>query len=159
MPKPLIVVSIVVLIAAVVVSVMYETIQNEYFAVASISLAQCFAAITMLYYGTLVKTKYFRIVFAALCGAIIGGLMKTMHLPLADIITITSDLTVIIVYSIHFYHKPTKQILDILKLCTIIVIFTPKALVPDDYYLGSILLAVTFGYVLFTQARMQPVMK
>lgn len=71
--------------------------------------------------GTFIKTRYFRIIRAAISIIIIGVLFKIMHWEYSSVIFAVGYLAIIGIYSKSFYEKSPKIRLDYLKLAWLVM--------------------------------------
>lgn len=72
---------------------------------------------------------FFRLLTFCLIYTAIGGVMKIMHWPFANLILLTGLAAIPVIYGLYFFKKQHKQRLDVLKLiwiaifCTTIILF------------------------------------
>jgi hypothetical protein len=88
--------------------------------------------------GSFFQSRYFRLVWLAFALIILGFLFKVMHWPFSGPLLIIGMLIIPVIYLIHYYHKPEKEALDLLKLIWVLSFFILKLLlmfhwVRDDY--------------------------
>lgn len=87
--------------------------------------SQLAGIIMLLTNGTFIKTKYFKMLKAALAVLFIGILFKLTHWkPNGNYIISLSFIGIIIVYFLSFLKKPIKKRLDYLKLSWVVVSYT-----------------------------------
>lgn len=87
--------------------------------------SQLAGIIMLLTNGTFIKTKYFKMLKAALAVLFIGILFKLTHWkPNGNYIISLSFIGIIIVYFLSFLKKPIKTRLDYLKLSWVVVSYT-----------------------------------
>ncbi|MES2575249.1 MAG: hypothetical protein V4572_09925 [Bacteroidota bacterium] len=86
--------------------------------------------IMLLYNGTFVNTKYFKIVQVIVALVIVGALLRIMHwIPYTDHIIIIGLIGIAISYFLSFLNKPIKKRLDYLKLTWVITTYTLASLI------------------------------
>jgi hypothetical protein len=80
------------------------------------SIVRIISVLVLLAFSTLIRSKYFITICICFLLSILGGMFKVSHWPFADIILAAPASVTLILYIIHYVNKPTKNILDILKL-------------------------------------------
>lgn len=125
-----------------------------------LSLANKIVLIALLINGTLIGSQKFKIIKLALGVRIMGGMMKILHLPSADLTITLASATILIAYILHFYLKPVKKILDILKLATVVLLEAPivlsvygQSIAYDVQFAGELMCVVTFLYFLYAERK------
>lgn len=86
----------------------YSTIADAAFLFAGVAL--------LLKNGQFVYSKYIRFLSLSLAIFVVAILFKIQHWPGADIMLMAFPIVVTIIYALWFFSKPTKQLLDVLKL-------------------------------------------
>jgi hypothetical protein len=128
-----------------------------------LTIGQASGILLLLKNGTILTTIYWKIICLLFCLAIVGFMFKIMHWKFADIILLTSLISIAITYLIRFIFKNKKSILDILKALGIVVSFisTPIILLhwlsSDVVYFGKALLWMAILYYLFLSLRQKAV--
>jgi len=92
-------------------------------------LATLTAFLMLLSKGTLIRTVYFKWILLLSIGAIIGISFKLMHWPYANEILTLSILTIVGIYTVHFWKKPKKRFIDTFKWFWMVLFSTFKILV------------------------------
>lgn len=92
--------------------------------------------------GTFIKTKYFRILKAAIAIVIIGVLFRIMHWEYNRLIITIGFVAIILTYSLSFFNKPIKKRLDYTKLAWVVIAYTNTLLnylhiIGDEYQILS----------------------
>ncbi len=134
----------------------FKSLENSFL----LASAQILAVAAMVINGSLIETRHFKIILICLGVTLVGRVMRIMHLPRAKEILLISDLAILISYLLHFYSKPEKRILDILKLLTVVLLVCPTflrefdpVLSYDVMLIGYLALVITFITFLWTQRR------
>jgi len=108
---------LVILLSLVAIVIGYSTIFNEENSALCIdggfSISTIAGLILLLKNGTFIKNKLFKISISIF---IIEILFKIMHFPFAGPMIILSFLSISILYTIHFFKKQNKVMVDYLKL-------------------------------------------
>jgi hypothetical protein len=92
-------------------------------------LAKIAATLMMLRHGTFIDRKYFYLAYGIGFAIVVGLLFKIMHYEGADQILTFSLPAMPVLYFIHFLSKKKKQVLDILKMLTVVLHFSIALLV------------------------------
>lgn len=114
------------------------------------TIAQFLGLLILLYNGSLIGTKYFRIIQFLTGITILGALFKIMHWPGANEMLLISLNGIALTYLVRFINKKQKGHLDILKLLWVLTTYISVALVllhwiPREItYIGNILFWITF---------------
>lgn len=120
---------------------------------ALIAIAGLSAMTAMIIDGTLRYTSFFKVILFAVVLLLIGAVMRIMHLPFVEYVEFFAECLIVITYTIHFYYKRNRQPLDVLKLVTVILLYSPSVLPHHEYGIGPILLAITFTYFAVLKMR------
>jgi len=96
-------------------------------AISSLRLAEIIGTIMMLYNGTFRNSKFYSFALFGFGLIFLSAAFKIMHLSGADELIVISFSAMAIFYSIHFFNKPEKTILDHLKL---LLVFTFLSITP-----------------------------
>lgn len=118
--KILLAIVIVFLVCALIDRLLPSSIEFTFENVLFPSLALYTGLLIMLINGTFVNRRYSTIARIAIAAYMLGIVFKIMHLSGADQILITSFALLIVLYSIHFVAKHPKNVLDYLKMLTVI---------------------------------------
>lgn len=124
-----------------------------------VGFATLFSVMLLLRNGTLLSSRYFKIIQGAIAILLAGALMKILHIASANMVIMIACAAVIIVYTAWFFSKKKKTLLDILKVLWVLVFLTGVDfrinhwLYADVlYYTADILLLLTlvsFGWTEF----------
>jgi len=101
--------------------------QNILFTI-SLAIAEWLALMLMLINGTLIKTPYMKAMYILIALVILGSVFKILHLTGADEILMISMISVPALYTLHFFLKKRKSLLDVLKELTVLTHFTISSL-------------------------------
>jgi len=93
--------------------------QNLLFTI-SLVIAEWLALILMLINGTLIKSRFMKVMYFLIGLVVLGMVFKILHLTGADEILMISMMAVPLAYTIHFFMKKRKTLLDVLKELTVI---------------------------------------
>ena len=72
--------------------------------------------LTIVMNGTYTRTKYFKLNHIFIAFLIVGALFRIQHYKGASLLFLISSLGIITLYTIHFFRKKDKSIVDFLKL-------------------------------------------
>jgi hypothetical protein len=113
--------------------------------------------------GSFFQSRHFRLVSLAFAVIILGTLFKIMHWPFAAPLLIIGMLIIPVIYLIHYYYKPEKEVLDLLKLIWVLSFFILKLLlmlhwIRDDYNMVLIngILFFLIIVMVFYEKRKEP---
>lgn len=93
-----------------------------------LSSANKIALFAMLMNGTLIHSHRFTMVKVAFGIILLGGIMKILHLPWAGEIRGLAKIGLAIIYTLHYTSKPSKSILDTMKLDAVLLLVAPLGL-------------------------------
>jgi hypothetical protein len=82
------------------------------------ALAKLSALIFLLTNGTFFSGKRKNVLIFLSTLGVLSFALKVLHLPYADLCLVLSDISAMILYSVHFYYKENKTIADHSKLLT-----------------------------------------
>lgn len=88
-----------------------------------LSIAQIAGLFMLIANGTFILSKYYKFIKLPVALYVIGLLFVIEHWPYANIILIATVCSIILIYSLSFIAKPSKEVLDYTKLLWVITYF------------------------------------
>lgn len=111
-------------VAVLVLLVGFFIPANERYAVLADTAFLFAGVVLLLKNGSFLQSKYVRFLNLSFAIFLAAILFKILHLPGADVLLIIFPIAVTSTYTIWFISKPSKQILDVLKLFWVPVFLT-----------------------------------
>ena len=118
--------------------------------------------ILILSKGTLIKTKsYYKLILIFIGFTVLGVMIKIMHWPNGNLILLFGLSCTLLIYDLHFYKKPTKNLLDYIKLIWLTLFICAAIFTIQHYPFGNelkniegILFLIMFLYFAIKQIKL-----
>jgi hypothetical protein len=105
-----------------------SSLEGDFYVPMLLFVAEMLSLLVLVIYGTFKKSPYFSYTLGAMGLILVGALFKILHYPGADQLLALPFLIVPILYLPHFIAKPSKNLVDYMKLCSVVLFSLPAPL-------------------------------
>jgi len=114
----------------------------EFWTQIGLGISEFVGFLMLLFNGTFIKTRYFKITKGFIAIILIAALLKILHWENNGLIMTIGFIGIVITYTLSFINKPIKKRLDFLKLFWVFAAYTNSLLtylhiISDEYQIIS----------------------